>query len=172
MPILAYNEAVPEKPDDPRKLLWLVDSLDRLSSFPPVVRKKLGFALYQAQIGQQHESAKMLRDFVETVWQVRADDPEQVVHVLVEVGGQREAAPVSGHGEDAETDAHAGIADERVHLRGDVREGRALLGVELKPRRFDPHAALPPQSPKGVLHAGWNRPILTGTPFAGPDEIP
>ena len=66
---------VPEKPTEPRKLIWLVDSLDRLSSFPPGVRKKVGFALYQAQIGQQHESAKMLRGFGEVVWQVRADDP-------------------------------------------------------------------------------------------------
>jgi hypothetical protein len=40
-----------------------------------MVRKKLGFALYQAQIGQRHESAKMLHGFAETVWQVRADDP-------------------------------------------------------------------------------------------------
>jgi phage-related protein len=62
-------------PDGPRKLVWLVDSLDRLAGFPPVVRKRLGFALYQAQIGQQHESAKMLRGFAETIWQVRADDP-------------------------------------------------------------------------------------------------
>jgi phage-related protein len=30
--------------------------------------------LYQAQIGQQHETAKMLHGFVEKVWQVRADD--------------------------------------------------------------------------------------------------
>jgi phage-related protein len=59
----------------PRKLVWLVDSLDRLTGFPPAVRQKLGFALYQAQIGQKHESAKMLRGFGETVWQVRADDP-------------------------------------------------------------------------------------------------
>jgi phage-related protein len=29
--------------------------------------------LYQAQIGQQHESAKMLHGFGETVWQVRAE---------------------------------------------------------------------------------------------------
>jgi phage-related protein len=36
--------------------------------------KSLGFALYQAQIGQKHESAKMLHGFAETVWQVRADD--------------------------------------------------------------------------------------------------
>jgi len=66
---------VVEKPKQPRKLVWLVDSLNRLTDFPPPVRKKLGFALYQAQIGQKHESAKMLHGFAETVWQVRADDP-------------------------------------------------------------------------------------------------
>ena len=83
-----------EKPKQPRKLVWLVDSLNRLTDFPPPVRKKLGFALYQAQIGQKHESAKMLHGFAETVWQVRADDPgrtyravyvaqlEEVVYVL------------------------------------------------------------------------------------------
>lgn len=64
-----------EKPEQPRKLVWLVDSLDQLVGFPPPVRQKLGFALYQAQIGQKHESAKMLRGFGETVWQIRADDP-------------------------------------------------------------------------------------------------
>ena len=62
-------------PEQPRKLVWLVDSLDRLTGFPPSVRQKLGFALYQAQIGQRHESAKMLQGFGEAVWQVRADDP-------------------------------------------------------------------------------------------------
>ena len=62
-------------PEEPRKLIWLVDSLARLTGFSPMVRKKLGFAVYQAQIGQKHESAKMLRGFAETVWQVRADDP-------------------------------------------------------------------------------------------------
>jgi phage-related protein len=66
---------VPEKANESRKLIWLVDSLDRLAGFPPVVRRNLGFALYQAQIGQQHESAKILRGFTETVWQVRADGP-------------------------------------------------------------------------------------------------
>jgi phage-related protein len=66
---------VPEKAKEPRKLTWLVDSLRRLTGFPPAVRQKLGFALYQAQIGRQHESAKILRGFDEAVWQVRADDP-------------------------------------------------------------------------------------------------
>src|SRR6266542_2888188 len=77
-------EVVPDKPEKPRKLIWLVDSLVRLTGFPPMVRKKLGFAVYQAQIGQKHESAKMLHGFAETVWQVRADDPSgtfRAVHV-------------------------------------------------------------------------------------------
>ena len=65
----------PEKPARSRKLVWLVDSRDRLASFPPPVRQKPGFALYQAQIGQKHESAKMLRGFGEAVWQARADHP-------------------------------------------------------------------------------------------------
>jgi phage-related protein len=66
---------VPENASKPRKLVWLVDSLDRLAGFPAAVQKQLGFALYQVQIGQQHESAKIMRGFAETVWQVRADDP-------------------------------------------------------------------------------------------------
>ena len=68
-------DEVPDSPEQARKLVWLVDSLNRLTGFPPMVRKKLGFALYQAQIGQRHENAKMLQGFTDTVWQVRADDP-------------------------------------------------------------------------------------------------
>jgi phage-related protein len=75
MPVLAYHGGVAEQPEQPRKLIWLVDSLVRLTGFPPMVRHKPGFALYQAQIGQKHESAKMLHGFSETIWQVRADDP-------------------------------------------------------------------------------------------------
>ena len=59
------------EPECPRKLVWLVDSLDRLTEFPPSVRQRLD----QAQIGQRHESAKVLHGFARTVWQVRADDP-------------------------------------------------------------------------------------------------
>jgi phage-related protein len=72
---------VPEKPEQPRKLIWLVDSLVRLTGFPPAVRHKLGFALYQAQIGQKHESAKMLHSFAETVWQVLGE-AVYVLHVF------------------------------------------------------------------------------------------
>lgn len=51
-----------------------MDSLATLKTFPTAVQQKLGFALYQAQIGQRHENAKMLHGFTETIWQVRADD--------------------------------------------------------------------------------------------------
>jgi len=70
-------------------LVWLGDSFDRLTDFPRPVRQKLGCALYQAQIGQRHESAKMLHGFSEAVWQVRADDANgtyRAVHV-VHLGG-------------------------------------------------------------------------------------
>ena len=51
-----------------------MDSLTTLSGFPAPVRQELGFALYQAQIGQRHHSAKILRGFGEAVWQVRSDN--------------------------------------------------------------------------------------------------
>ena len=62
-------------PEQPRQFVWLVDTLDTLRSFPAAIRQKLGFALYQAQIGGKHESAKPLHGFDASVWEVRADDP-------------------------------------------------------------------------------------------------
>ncbi len=59
----------------PRKLVWLADTLDTLKGFPVAVRQKLGFARYQAQIGGKHESAKPLRGFDTPVWEIRADVP-------------------------------------------------------------------------------------------------
>ncbi len=67
-----------------RDLVWLGDSLDRLARFSPPVRQRLGFALYQAQIGQRYESAKKLHGFSETIWQVRADDPSGTYRAVYE----------------------------------------------------------------------------------------
>lgn len=61
--------------EQPRRLVWLVHTLDKLRNFPANVRHKLGFALYQAQIGQRHESAKLIHGFEAAVWQVRAEHP-------------------------------------------------------------------------------------------------
>jgi phage-related protein len=74
MPALAYNRGCARKAGTNAQADLahrLARSADELSTHG---RKKLGFALYQSQIGQRHESAKMLHGFTETVWQVRADD--------------------------------------------------------------------------------------------------
>jgi len=54
--------------------VWLVDSLDSVREFPSGVRTKVGFALYLAQIGAKHETAKPLHGFDAPVWEVRAED--------------------------------------------------------------------------------------------------
>ena len=120
-----------EKPRQPRKLVWLVDSLDRLTGFPPAVRQKLGFALYQAQIGQKHESAKMLRGFADAVWQVRADDP----------GGTYRAVYVTQIGEAVyvlhafQKKSTSGIATPQREL--DLIEQRLQLARKLAAKRGD-----------------------------------
>jgi len=55
---MAFTENVP---NPPKRLVWLVDTLATLKYFPTGVRHRLGFALYQAQIGTKPESAKLLR---------------------------------------------------------------------------------------------------------------
>jgi len=118
---------VPERPEHPRKLVWLADSLDRLTSFQHTVRQKLGFALYQAQIGQRHESAKILRGFAETVWQVRADDPGGSYRAAYVV--QLQAAVYVLHV--FQKKARSGIATPRGELdliRQRLRLARTLAG--------------------------------------------
>ena len=75
MPDLAYNGAcapsagTAAQTDLACRLARSVDGISADGS------EEARFALYQSQIGQRHESAKMLHGFTDTVWQVRADDP-------------------------------------------------------------------------------------------------
>ena len=71
MPLLAYTSFMPEPA---RRLVWIVDSLNDLKKFPSTVQTKLGFGIYQAQIGKKHEHAKLLHGFQVPVWEVCADD--------------------------------------------------------------------------------------------------
>lgn len=57
-----------------RPVVWMGDSRERVAGFPLPVRQSIGFALYQAQSGGRHVSARLLRGFSGSVWQVRADD--------------------------------------------------------------------------------------------------
>ena len=47
----------------PKPLFWIAGSRKDLRSFPPEVREAIGFALWQAQIGRKHASAKPLKGF-------------------------------------------------------------------------------------------------------------
>lgn len=47
----------------PKPLLWVGSSRKDLRRFPIDVRSEIGFALFQAQLGSKHESAKPLKGF-------------------------------------------------------------------------------------------------------------
>src|ERR1700687_2917634 len=42
---------------------WIGNSLEDLRAFPPEVRRAVGYALYFAQMGDKHSSAKPLKEF-------------------------------------------------------------------------------------------------------------
>ena len=42
---------------------WIGNSLEDLRAFPPEVRRAVGYALYFAQMGDKHSSAKPLKGF-------------------------------------------------------------------------------------------------------------
>jgi phage-related protein len=56
-----------------KPLVWIGDSLAALRDFPRPVREKIGFALYQAQLGDKHLDAKPLKGFGSGVLEVVAD---------------------------------------------------------------------------------------------------
>lgn len=58
-----------------RDLIWLGDSLAVLRAFPRPVRDNVGFALYVAQLGQVHRSAKPLHGLGSGVMEIVANDP-------------------------------------------------------------------------------------------------
>lgn len=49
--------------DARKELIWIGPSRRHLSQFPIEVKRTMGFALHQAQIGQKHEKAKPLKGF-------------------------------------------------------------------------------------------------------------
>ena len=46
-----------------KPVVWLGNTLDELRKFPEEVRDEMGYALYLAQIGDKHPTAKPLRGF-------------------------------------------------------------------------------------------------------------
>ena len=109
--------------------MWLVDSLDTLKSFPTAVQKKLGFALYQAQIGQMHESAKLLHGLEAAVWQVRADDPSGTYRAVYVVKLQDAAYVLHAFQKKAKSGVGTSRRDIEI-IRQRLKLARKLAGKE------------------------------------------
>ena len=57
-----------------KTLIWLGDSLANLKAFPAVVQDAVGYALYVAQSGETHHSAKPLHGLGGGVMEIAASD--------------------------------------------------------------------------------------------------
>ena len=57
----------------PKPVVWMGDSLARLQAFPPTVQDEIGYAIYLAQIGGKHVSAKPLKGLGSGVLEVVSD---------------------------------------------------------------------------------------------------
>jgi phage-related protein len=56
-----------------RPVVWLGDSLRELKTFPSAVQDEMGYAIYLAQCGQKHVSAKPLKGLGSGVLEVVSD---------------------------------------------------------------------------------------------------
>jgi phage-related protein len=68
-----------------KPVVWLGDSLRALKSFPAGVQDEVGYALYLAQRGEKHVSAKPLKGFGAGVLEVVSDhhgDTFRAVYVV------------------------------------------------------------------------------------------
>ena len=59
--------------DSIKRLIWVADSRRILSEFPDPVQRHVGFALYQAQMGNKHPDAKPLRHVASGTLEVVSD---------------------------------------------------------------------------------------------------
>jgi len=53
-----------------KPVIWLGDSLRELKAFPAVVQDEMGYAIYLAQCGQKHVSAKPLKGLGSAFWRI------------------------------------------------------------------------------------------------------
>ena len=60
-------------PSSLKPVIWLGDSLRELKTFPAAVQDEMGYAIYLAQCGQKHVSAKPLKGLGSGVLEVVSD---------------------------------------------------------------------------------------------------
>jgi phage-related protein len=64
---------LPQAAPTPRPLVWVGSSRGDLRALPEAVQARIGYALYQAQIGLRHASVKTLRGLGPGVLEVATD---------------------------------------------------------------------------------------------------
>ncbi|HEX3940682.1 MAG TPA: type II toxin-antitoxin system RelE/ParE family toxin [Acidobacteriaceae bacterium] len=69
----------------PKPLIWVGDSLEAVRSFPEIVKRELGVALYQAQLGSKHAQSKPLRGIGPGVLEVVSDHRGDTFRVVYTV---------------------------------------------------------------------------------------
>ena len=92
----------------PKPVVWMGDSLERLQEFPATVQDEVGYAIYLAQIGGKHQSAKPLKglgsgvlevvsdhrgDTFRAVYTVRFQDRVYVLHAFQKTSKKAIATP-------------------------------------------------------------------------------
>lgn len=66
MPKMAYTQ----KGAGVKRLEWFAGSKDELLAFPEAVRREMGYALYVAQSGGKHESAKLFKGYGSGIYEI------------------------------------------------------------------------------------------------------
>ena len=66
-----------------KPVIWLGDSLRALKTFPAVVQDEMGYAIYLAQRGDKHVSAKPLKGLGSGVLEVVSDHRRRYVPLRV-----------------------------------------------------------------------------------------
>jgi phage-related protein len=70
---MAYSGRVKVLQSQPKPVVWMGDTLERLKSFPRAVQGKIGFAVYEAQVGEKNIHAKPMKGFGAGVIEVVSD---------------------------------------------------------------------------------------------------
>jgi phage-related protein len=70
---MAYSGRVKVLQSPPKPVVWMGDTLEKLKSFPRAVQGKIGFAVYEAQVGEKGIHAKPMKGFGAGVIEVVSD---------------------------------------------------------------------------------------------------
>lgn len=61
--MIKLMDSQPKLDSQPKPVEWIASALDDLKDFPEDVQQSVGYALYRAQCGEKHPSAKPLKEF-------------------------------------------------------------------------------------------------------------